>query len=162
MYLMKNKLMLTWILAVAVGQGVAAEMTTKTTFDRFKELKGQWEMEGNPKERITFEVMSEGHVVLETAMGMINTIHWDGDGLRLTHFCAANNQPSFILKNSTYESPDYDFDLTHVGNEKPGVGHISDVRYRWLPNGHLEELWTYTNDNGESGTERFVLKRVEP
>ena len=88
---MKTILVLAFVL---LGSGSGA--FGGNDFDRLKALEGQWEAttpEG--KTRIIYQVISNGTALLETIVSenMVSVYHPDGNGILMTHYCAAGNQP---------------------------------------------------------------------
>src|SRR5579859_331066 len=113
---MKNLKMATIVAILLVfGQGCGLNLAAQSTpanagFEKLKSLAGQWEgmtNEGGKDFQVTtsFRVVSDGSVLLNDLMGgtpheMVTMFHMDGSHLMATHYCAAHNQPRFVMAQS--------------------------------------------------------------
>ena len=79
---------------------IAAQTKGVNGFDKLKSLAGQWQgkrSDGKPVV-VTYELVSGGHGIMERLEAadedeMVTVYHPDGDGLMMTHYCSAGNQP---------------------------------------------------------------------
>lgn len=118
----------------------AADALARETFEKLKDLQGRWE--GNlvaPGGQVSdviseFRVTAEGHAVIERGiigdpMETTTVYYMDRGVLRVTHYCAAGNQPRMYLNSST--SPErlaFSFDgVTNI--DEAGDFHM---RLRWI------------------------------
>jgi hypothetical protein len=125
-------------------------------YAKFTSLAGIWMDAEDSSSLSRFEVLSGGTVVVEYIAGMINMIHLDKDQIRITHYCSAGNQPTFI---ATPSLPLVDFKLERVTNLLDGEGYISDVDYEFIDNDNIRESWIYKNPDGTESPHIFNLVR---
>ena len=115
-----------------------------SAFEFLKSLAGDWEMSGDHdhgggSNAVNFRVTAAGSSIIQTLFAgepheMISMIHWDGDTLLLTHYCALQNAPvmkfektdkpgelKFVFHGGTNFDPQVD---THVHE---GVFQIKDA-----------------------------------
>ncbi|HEX5413416.1 MAG TPA: hypothetical protein VFZ27_16305 [Terriglobia bacterium] len=158
-------------LVLGAGQGVnlAAQSTPANAgFARLKSLTGQWEgmtNEGGKDFSVTtsFRVVSDGSALLNDLMGgtpeeMITMFHMAGSNLMATHYCAAHNQPRFVLEPST-DPRVVDFEFKDATNlSSPTAPHMVRVKFTIVNANHLIEDWTFLA-NGQKTTRRFDFYR---
>ena len=90
---------------------------------------------------------------------MTSVYHLDGADLRLTHFCAAQNQPR--LKATTIDSDggQITFSLVDITNlPTPAAGHVYDLEVRFLESGHITLKFRFVGD-GKDSDELVDLRR---
>jgi hypothetical protein len=124
--------------AMVVLAVTLAGVAPRAAFDSLKRLAGEWEGQAGvkkeaeakkpdaPPQKVTYRVVSNGNVVMETLFGgtnheMITMYHLDGEDLVLTHYCAAGNQPK--MKLDTEKSTDRDLRFSfadHIESEWAG------------------------------------------
>lgn len=149
----------------------AKGIDAKAAFSRLKGLAGEWKvdekMEGHPAHagKVDYRVTANGSVVMETLFAgtdheMISMYHLDGDDLRLTHYCAARNQPHLKLDRaaSTPDALVFAFD-GGTGFDPAKDFHMHSGRIAFRGAGRVESEW-----DGYKGTEKmhsakFVLIR---
>jgi hypothetical protein len=147
----------------------AGDASSASAFDRFKALQGEWiakpDKTGNaPKLRCVFKVTSAGSAVEETMLPgtkheMINMIHPDGDGVVLTHYCAAGNQPEMKAPDKT-DGKDVAFQFVRAGNMKsPNESHMHQVTYTFVDNDNLKTTWINYVDGKPAGDMVFEMTR---
>ena len=103
-----------------------ALLNMPATFEHLKSLAGQWQGVGKGMENSTtsFEIVANGSAIMERlapghASPMINMYHPDGDGVVMTHYCGAGNQPRM---RCTKDGSSLVFTLSDVTNWKEGAG----------------------------------------
>ncbi len=148
----------------------AGDATSSSAFDRFKALQGEWvakpDKDGKAaaKMRAVFKVTSAGSAVEETMLPgtnheMINMIHPDGDGIVLTHYCAAGNQPEMKAPDKT-DGKDVAFKFVRAGNLKsPTENHMHQVTYTFIDNDNLKTTWVNYADGKPAGEMVFEMTR---
>lgn len=108
------------LVASALGAGddgkKDAPITAKAAFDRLKTMAGDWKNLGTPcneegNDQVQYKVTGAGSALVETSspgtkMEMISVYHLDGDDLKMTHYCAAQNQPRLKLDRAA-SKPDH-------------------------------------------------------
>ena len=91
---------------------------------------------------------------------MVTMYMLDGDELRLTHYCAAGNQPRMKLdaKTSTPEKLEFVFD--GGTNLDPAVDmHMHAGRITFKDKNHIVSDWDGYANGKKMGTNTFVLSR---
>jgi hypothetical protein len=90
---------------------------------------------------------------------MTSVYHLDGPDLRVTHYCAAQNQPRLKATRIDLVRGVIDFDFVDATNLKPGGGHVHGVEIRLLGPDH--SILTFLFQAGDlQSRERIDLKRV--
>ncbi len=163
------------------GEEATAETAAETSVDAakvFKQLKsfeGTWkgsakgeggdEMEESPGAVHEFRVASAGTVVMETMNQgtdheMINMYHLDGDELRLTHYCAGDNQPHMKLDRDASTSDKLIFKFVGGTNLDPAVDHhIHGVEISVKDENHIMSSWIGYGGGEQTGVMHFDLAR---
>ena len=151
--------------------GLAADgskLESKVAFAKMKSLVGEWKSEaapGQPSQKVVYRMISNGSVVMETLFPdtdqeMVTMYLLDGDELRLTHYCAAGNQPKLKLdaKISTTEKLEFVFEGgTNFDPAKDIHMHAGRIFFR--DKNHIQTEWDGYADGRKTGTNRFVLTR---
>ena len=171
---MKNlKLATAVAIFMVLGAGQGANLAAQSTpgnagFARLKSLAGQWEgmtNEGGKDFPVTtsFRVVSDGSALLDDLMRgtpheMITMFHLDGSQLMATHYCAAHNQPRFVMAPSANPKViDFEFkDATNLSS--PTAPHMVRVKFTIVNANHHIEDWTFLA-NGQKTTRRFDFHR---
>jgi hypothetical protein len=153
--------------------GDAPPVEAKAAFERMKTLAGEWKIGDldNPHTKpgetgkILYKVTSNGSVVMETFHPgtdheMVTMFHLDGDELRLTHYCAAKNQPHLKLDKKASTADEYVFAFDGGTNFDPAKDmHMHNGRIKFLKDGKVEETWEgYINGKKGHGM-TFPLSR---
>ncbi len=146
----------------------AGDASSASAFDRFKALKGEWIGKSDKMKGVNslhvFKVTSAGSAVEETMFPgtsheMINMIHPDGDGIVLTHYCAAGNQPEMKAPDKT-DGKDVVFQFVRAGNMKSlKDSHMHEVTYTFVDNDTIKTKWTNYVDGKPAGDMVFEMKR---
>lgn len=152
--------------------GIAEPTVAKRTFETLKTLEGVWEGDvdrpgsGIPV-RLEYEVASEGEAVLERVimpdMGpkcfMFTVYYMEDDALRLTHYCAAGNQPRMILSagSSTREAK---FGFEGITGLDTNEIHVRDGIIRFVGDDQIEAQWRNFGAEGHLYDNRLYLRRV--
>jgi hypothetical protein len=155
----------------AVKQGVDA----KTAFDQIKTLAGSWkcEVSGKHKEEkehpgatsVTYKLTGAGSALVETQFPgsdheMTSVYHLDGDDLRMTHYCAAGNQPRVKLDRakSTPKHLIFVFDGgTNLDASKDM--HIHGLEITFHEDGKITSAWEGYQGGKSAGITSFVLSK---
>jgi len=159
------------------GGGIDA----KAAFKRIKTLAGTWKSQisgehqaDKTKEEedhhkgeatVTYKLTGGGSALIETqfpgeAHEMVSVYHLDGDDLRMTHYCAAGNQPRVKLDraHSTPEHLIFVFDGgTNLDPQKDM--HIHGVKITFHKNGKVDSAWEGYQGGKSAGTTTFALSR---
>lgn len=151
---------------VTIPASAQPQSGAAAAFERLKSLQGEWtaKMADGSVASTSFRTTAAGSVVVQmigegTEMEMPTMYHLDGDRLIATHYCAAKNQPRMELEAGQNAAVGLKFRFLDVTNLKsPGAGHMRQVAFRFLDDGHVEQEWTY-RENGKETPEVFRLTR---
>ncbi len=170
---------------VTMGDDTKAAATSgvdaKDAFKRLKTLAGTWKAqvtmepndehatdkgEDHKKEDIDiFKVTGAGSALIETQHPgsnheMVSVYHLDGDDLRMTHYCAAQNQPRMKLDRakSTPDKLIFVFDGgTNLDPQKDM--HIHGVTISFHEDGKVTSNWQAYVGDKKGMTASFVMSR---
>jgi hypothetical protein len=157
-----------------------AGIDAKTAFARIKALVGTWKghtssdhQAGNEKgddphnaeTTVIYKLTGAGSALVETQFPdsdheMVSVYHLDGDDLRMTHYCAAGNQPHVKLDraNSTADELIFVFDGgTNLNPEKDM--HIHGVKITFGKDGHITSAWDGYVGGKKASTTTFVMTK---
>jgi hypothetical protein len=153
----------------------------KTAFKRLKTLAGSWKGQINDEHKadksnehedrpsgqvaVTYKLTGAGSALVETqfpgeAHEMVSVYHLDGDDLRMTHYCAAQNQPRVKLDRakSTADHLIFVFDGgTNLDPEKDH--HIHGLNITFHEDGKVTSGWEGYTDGKSAGITSFVMTR---
>jgi len=152
-----------------VGEGAGPRM-----FERMKALSGEWEgtfewsqgRTGSGSLRVSYYLTGGGSALVENlVMGGVPTMttvyHLDGNDLRMTHYCAARNQPRLKAVRFDEAEGSAEFalvDVTGVGPKNPG--HVEAFFVRLLDADRIELRFTFGGGPGRSGVEHIMARRI--
>jgi hypothetical protein len=157
-----------------------AGVDAKTAFARIKTLVGTWKGtaadehqtakskvgdQHNGETTVTYKLTGAGSALVETQFPgsnheMVSVYHLDGDDLRMTHYCAAGNQPRVKLDraNSTADELIFVFDGgTNLNPEKDL--HIHGVKITFEKDGHITSAWDGYSGGKKASTMKFVMTK---
>lgn len=144
-------------------------------FDQMKTMVGEWveadELAAATKEKrapqiaSSFRLTGDGSALCETMFAgtpheMVTIYHPDGDGLMLTHYCAAHNQPQMKAAKPA-DSHKIEFKFAGGANIDPATtGHMHDLTLTFVDADHVKAEWAYFSDGkpGEKMTFNLVRK----
>jgi hypothetical protein len=145
-------------------------------FERLKTLAGEWDgtfewsggRTGSGNLRVSYSLTGGGSAVVETlVMGGVPTMttvyHLDGNDLRMTHYCAARNQPRLraVRFDDAQRSAEFTLvDVTGIGPKNPG--HVQGFFVRLLDADRLNLRFTFGGGPGKPAVENILVKRVTP
>jgi hypothetical protein len=142
-------------------------------FEQMLKLEGEWAgsyewtdgRSGGGAMRVRYTVTGAGSALIEDLINeegvatMTTVYHVDGADLRMTHYCAARNQPR--LKSSLFSDapPAAEFQLVDVtGLTK--YGSVQAFRIEIVDADHLNLRFTFAGNPKTSGVENIRLARV--
>jgi hypothetical protein len=153
----------------------------KAVFKKLKTLVGSWkgktsqdEKEDAKKEHadehpdeaeVTFKLTGAGSALVETQFPgmqheMVSVYHLDGDELRMTHYCAAGNQPRLKLDRAKSKPDDFVFVFDGGSNLDPEKDmHIHGLRITFEKDGHVKSAWDAYTGGKKAGTTTFDLTK---
>ncbi len=151
----------------------AQERPLPASFSRLLALAGEWEgtfewsgaRTGTGRMNATYYVTGNGSAVVENLLTdgvpvMTTVYHTDGAELRLTHFCAARNQPRLKASRVDEEQGMMEFSFVDATNlAAPGAPHVEGLEVRFLGPDRIRLTFTFVGDGAES-YERIDLARV--
>ena len=145
------------------------------TFNSMKQLVGNWQgsfkwtgiKSAQGELKAEYYLTGYGTSLVENlispdgAVAMSSVYHLDSESLRMTHYCAANNHPRFVASNLGESKDRLDFDFVDITNLKnPGPGHVNGVQLEFVDEDHLNIIFEFTSNKGES-IETIWLERIE-
>ena len=90
---------------------------------------------------------------------MTTVYHLDGPDLRMTHYCAAKNQPRLKATHISDAGVDFSFvDVTNIDKAHPG--HVEAMKLRFVSADQITIDFTFGGD-GKQRVEHIELKRVK-
>jgi hypothetical protein len=173
--LMKKRL-LCLVLVCTGPVGLLSAQTKQTngsmTFDKLRSLSGSWEgtfvwsgvRNASGKMGGQYYTTGNGSALVEnlTVDGtpiMTSVYHLDGADLRLTHFCAAQNQPRLKATAFDLDNGQITFSFVDITNlRSPTAGHVQGLEVRFLGPDHITLRFRFVGD-GKDSDELIDLKR---
>jgi hypothetical protein len=153
----------------------------KTAFARIKKLAGTWKSEtsdepkadhGNEKVRdhqgessVIYKVTGAGSALMETQFPgsgheMVSVYHLDGEDLRMTHYCAAGNQPRVKLDRANSKPDELIFVFDGGTNLDPEKDmHIHGLKITFHEDGKVTSAWDGYMGGKKAMTTKFMLTR---
>lgn len=101
-------------------------------------------------------------LIVGGAPSMTSVYHLDGGELRMTHFCAARNQPRLKAQRISETAGEAEFgfvDITNLGDRKSG--YVQAFSIRMIDNNNLHLRFTFKGESADS-FEDIHLKRASP
>jgi len=153
----------------------------KAAFARIKTLAGTWSSQISGEHKadkskehedrhsggvsVTYKLTGAGSALVETqfpgeAHEMVSVYHLDGDDLRMTHYCAAQNQPHVKL-DRVHSTPDHLIFVFDGGtNLDPQKDmHIHGLQITFHEDGKVTSAWEGYMGGKTAGTSSFVMTR---
>ncbi len=168
------------LVATALGagdEGAKSEpVTAKAAFERLKTLKGEWTHAGEgcdptgEKEpgwdRVEYKLTGAGSALMEvsgpgTKMEMISVYHLDGDDLKMTHYCPAQNQPRLKLDRGASKPERLVFAFDGGSNIDPAKdGYISGLVLDFRSDAVVKADWQFTQGGTQKQHTTFEMTRA--
>ncbi len=159
------------VFLAAFALPIRGEEKKSATFDKFKQLEGEWvgKEVGGAKDihgdvSIKYKLTAGGSAVVETIMPgseheMVTVIHPDGKDIVLTHYCMLGNQPRMkAAGNGEGNAVAFKFEsATNMKSDKDM--HMHDVTYTFVDKDTIKTEWTHFKDGAATGKAVFELKR---
>ncbi len=134
-------------------------------FDQFKALEGTWvgtithgSAEPGPA-TVTYELTAGGSALIETLfpgtpMEMVSVYFLDGDTLKMTHYCIAQNQPTMTASVGSEENIVVLAFDSATNLPDPAAMHMNNAEFVFVDGDHLRSVW-----NGYVGGEAVAEMR---
>lgn len=143
-------------------------------FERLKTLVGKWKGEfhwtgarsGGGELDVEYGLTGNGSALIENQIGpsgsvMMTIYHPDGEDLRLTHFCAARNQPRMKVTRVSPDGAQLRFEMVDITNlQSPDASHTTSIEVELRGDDQVELTLTVLA-SGEESVEHLSLKRLE-
>ena len=160
----------------------AAGVDAKAAFARIKTLAGTWKSQTSDEHKadhgekdqyhkedkpVIYKVTGAGSALMETQFPgspheMVSVYHLDGEDLRMTHYCAAGNQPRVKLDRANSKPDELIFVFDGGTNLDPEKDmHIHGVKITFHKDGKVTSAWDGYVGGKKSGTTTFVLTRQQ-
>jgi hypothetical protein len=145
---------------------LSAETKESVAFDKLRALNGDWQgtvaWTGQQPTDISarYYVTGNGSAVVEDlSNGMTSVNHLDGADLRMTHYCAAQNQPRLKATAFGPDSSDITFSFVDITNlSSPKAGHVQGLDLKFLAADHITLQFHFAS-NGTVRDELLDLRR---
>jgi hypothetical protein len=157
----------------SVGKSEAKEDAGAAALAQLRGLAGEWEgsfewsgartATGNIN--ATYYETGNGSAVVENLAvngvpSMTSVYHLDGSDLRITHYCAAQNQPRLKARQIDIAKGVLNFEFLDATNlRSPDAPHVYGVEMRLLNGDHITLAFLFEGD-GKRSKEFIDLKRV--
>jgi hypothetical protein len=152
----------------------ALDSNGATAFGQLKSLAGDWEgtYEWTGARATTgsmnaaYYVTGNGsalveNLIMEGVPSMTSVYHLDGADLRMTHYCAAQNQPRLKAERIDLAHVIIDFQFVDATNLRSAdAAHVHGLEMRLTDSNHITMTFLFQSAGKES-RERIVLKRSE-
>jgi orotate phosphoribosyltransferase len=100
------------------------------------------------------DLIQSGNVIMTSAY------HLDGSDVRVTHYCAAGNQPRLKADTSNANNKSIKFKFVDITNLKePGSSHVTAIELKFPEKGKLVIIFTFTT-SGKENIEQIQLARA--
>jgi hypothetical protein len=153
----------------------------KAAFARMKTLAGDWKATTTDEKKAEHDTdkaeehMREGKVIFKTTGAgsalvetqfpgsnheMTSVYHLDGDDLRMTHYCAAGNQPHVKLDRANSTPEQFIFVFDGGTNLDPSKDmHIHGVKITFHEDGKVTSAWEGYVGGKKAMTTSFLMSR---
>src|SRR5206468_12485790 len=152
----------------------AGESNAAKALEQLKSLAGDWEgtaewtgaRTGTYPMKAAYYTTGNGsalveNLISENAPVMTSVYHLDGNDLRLTHFCGAQNQPRLKAERIDLDHGAIDFEFVDATNLRaPDAPHVHGLEIRLIDPNHLTLTFLFQSGSLES-REEINLKRTE-
>ena len=146
-------------------------VTAKEAFSKLKTLKGTWNNKVSEAEhhepgadtKVIYRLTGAGSALVETDFPesgheMVSVYHLDGEDLRLTHYCAAGNQPRLKLDRASSSPTRFVFVFDGGSNLDPAKDmHIHGMVMTFEKEGAVDAAWEGYTGGKSSGATHFHL-----
>ena len=170
---MQSILTLVFVLATAGQPKTASGNDGAKAWGHLRTLVGEWRgsfqwsgaRSESGKMTATYSLTGNGSALVENLVVdgtslMTSVYHLGGCSLRMTHYCAAQNQPRLKARSFDRGSGTIDFEFVDATNLPSGdTPHVHGLVLRSPDREHLELQFTFTAGT-KLGVERITLSRA--
>ena len=160
------------LLTFAVGGTSQETSSANATFQKLTTLVGHWEgtaqwtgaRTSKGPMNADYSLTGNGSALVENLVVdntpiMTSVYHLDGKDLRVTHFCAAKNQPRLIASRMDPQKGEADFKFVDATNLlSPEAPHVDGLNISILSDTHLRVTFHFVG-NGKESVEHIDLTR---
>lgn len=155
-------------IARAIAPSVPAPVSARA-WERLKDLQGDWVGRSTKgwTESINFSLIAQDSYLVESSFDahpgerMLTIFHAHADGVMLTHYCVARNQPRLRLTGATSDASRLEFTFLDItGVPSRDRGHMDKLVVEFLEDGRVAYQWTWYQQGRESWMERIELTRA--
>jgi hypothetical protein len=146
-------------------------ITAREAYERLKSLVGTWNndvssskpMKHDAGSKVVYRLTGADSALVETDFPnshheMMSVYHLDGDELRMTHYCAAGNQPRLRLDRASSTPSCLVFVFDGGSNLDPGKDmHIHGMTLTFEKDGEVKAAWEGYADGRPAGITTFHL-----
>ena len=142
-------------------------------FERMRTLVGEWKgtyqwsggQNASGNLRATYYLTGDGSALVEDlimgdAPTMTTVYHLDGSDLRMTHFCAAKNQPRLKAVHFDEGTGVANFQFIDVTNAAAHRAYVDAFAIQILDADNVSLKFEFGGSSSKTATETIVLKRV--
>ncbi len=150
----------------AAASAPAPKPAPSPAFAKIKALAGVWKAKtAMGPSTLTFTVISGGNCVEERLVSgktkMLTVYCAEGEGVALTHYCDAGNQPRMKADGLGADGNSLAFAFTGVSNlATPETGHMRRLDLTIRDAKHVTSVWTF-HENGKEMPYTFDFTRVK-
>ena len=151
----------------------AIDTPSDRMFERLRGLAGEWEgtfewSQGRPGGKLRAAYYSTGNgsalvenLIMGDAPTMTTIYHLDGPDLRMTHYCAAMNQPRLKATRVDESAGVVEFSFVDITNATAAnPAHVEGFVIRLLDAGRLNLSFTFGGGPGKGAVENIMLERI--
>jgi hypothetical protein len=169
--------MLCLVSAAGAADAQAPDSASTRMFERMRGLVGTWTgtlewsgaRAGSGKLRVNYHLTGAGSALVEDLLlaesdvpTMTTVYHLDGADLRMTHYCAAMNQPRLkatVIDDTTGSAS---FTLVDVTNASSHPSYVDGFSIHIIDSDHLNIRFEFGGAAPKRATENILLQRVKP
>jgi len=163
---MKRRLLYLVVICIGLSGLLSAETKEIAAFEKLVALTGDWEgtvaWSGQPPKEIGAHYYTTGNgsaVVENLTNDMTSVYHLDGADLRMTHYCAAQNQPRLKATVFGPDNSGITFSFVDITNlSSPTAEHVNGLDVRFLAADHITLQFHFVS-NGKEKDELVDLRR---
>jgi hypothetical protein len=156
-----------------ISVGRSEDNNGATMFAQLKSLAGDWKgtfewsgaRTGTGAMNASYYLTGSGSALVENLISdgapvMTSVYHLDGPSLRMTHYCAAQNQPRLKAERINSAQGTIEFGFVDITNLKSAdAPHVHGLELRLMDPNHITVTFLFQG-GGKESRERIALDRV--